>query len=250
MRRFVPALLLVALSGLVAGAAAIGVSSSPVVVYFSTPAPGSPQTLIMFRELVALTADQQSYVMSSSSERVIYQAPDRTEIVPLGKNTAGARHAIVIGHVAYEVMGTNSRGKPQWGEGPATAEIMQTDGPYAAQGLLEQLFAAKSVVQQGNEYTMSEVVPNGFAIYFGDQNGQLLYQVVVHQNDGLISSATISYAGFSTSRVIREVVHFTDFNRSPAVVPPPANELIQLVPCQGGGTEIEGTAYVCGLLSD
>ena len=176
------------------------------------------------RAAVRGTLQLRSFTFANPAGTLVYRAPDRTEAsYPLGE--------IVIGNTIYVGLNGTVHGSEttvnQWGRGPLTSGLDGLYGPTAAKAELRFLLRSDHVTATSSGYRFSEVLPLSEVV--PHSAGSVPVTGIVVVNHRLVTLISVRYAGTAPVDY-----RFTEFDRSPLVVPPPATKTVKLIPCRDG----------------
>jgi hypothetical protein len=210
------------------------VSTAERISTFANPPAGNPAIVTIFRTVVQRTLDAPSF---RYNQYLNYQAPDRTATL----RTLGSMK--VIGKEAYILL---TPGVPtgKWGRGPLTPLVDSYYGPAMALHGLRTLLTSNSVIREGNNFVVKQVV-SADSVSPGNP-GQVLVTYMVYVNDDYVTAIqtrlegwwSIPYARINGILRFRRVDTFTasqvtysSFGQIAPITAPPADRTLQLTLC-------------------
>lgn len=252
MRRLIPHALIAAMSVLALLALLLSVRTAERISSFRPPAPGDPAIVKIFRTVVQRSLGAGSFRVDNLLN---YQAPDRTATI----NVSGANE-VVIGSTAYLQLGPNSHGAMTWGRAPLTHLADTYYGPFRARQLLEILLGDDSVVRQGDNFVVRQVVA---ANYISTGNpGQILITYMVYVNGDYVTGVSPLLQGWVTIPVGGSAQHpqwwrvskfrspestFSNYGLVAPITAPPASQTVSLSLCGQSYRFVQQGHQVCSV---
>jgi hypothetical protein len=254
MRRWIPQLLFAVVTVLAVLAMVASTHTGERVSYFSTPAPGNPAVVKIFRTVVRRTLAEPSFTVDSFID---YQAPD---LFRVHFAYPSSLDVIVRGHEVYVPIASTTTGT-WWGRSPLPSAVDPYFGPDKALGLLQTLLHADSVARDGNDNFTVTTVMSASSVDSWDP-GQVLATLTVYVNDDLISSVVPNLRGWLTIRVSTvsqgkahvkwervskyrsSTSTFGDYGQVTVITAPPFSETVPMILCDGGyGYKIQARGH-------
>ena len=210
------------------------VSTAERISTFANPPAGNPDIVTIFRTVVQRTLDAPSF---NYNQYLNYQAPDRTAT----QRTFGSME--VIGKEAYIPL-TPDVALGKWGRGPLTPLVDSYYGPAMALRGLRTLLTSNSVIREGNNFIMKQVV-SADSVSPGNP-GQVLVTYMVYVNDDYVTAIQTHVEGWwsipyaRTHGILRfrrvdtytaSQVTYSSFGQIAPITAPPAARTVQLTSC-------------------
>jgi hypothetical protein len=244
MRPWIPKLLLAVMTVLALVTVGLSLHTSERISYFSTPAPGNPAVVKIFRTVVQRTLAEPSFNVDSFID---YQAPNLFRVHVAARSSLDV---IVQGHEIYVPIASTAT-SPLWGRSPLPPAGDPYFGPDKTLGLLQSLLRSDSVARDGSNNFTVKTVMSASSVDSWDP-GQVLATTTVYVSDDLISSVVPNLQGWLTIRVSsfsHGKVHvrwervskyrsptstFGDYGQVPVITAPPLSETVPIIMCDGG----------------
>jgi hypothetical protein len=235
----------------------VSVMTAEKISSFAAPAPGDPAIVKIFHTVVQRSLDAPSFTVDSF---LSYQSPDRTATITSGTGTLVSGQK-VIGQRIYLLLGTNAQGVAQWGSGPLSHQADQNYGSTRATEELKMLLGDDSVVRNGDNFTVQQMVAAD--VISPGNPGQILITYTVYVADDYVTGVAPFLRGWVTIPTSGVPGHLTwarvNEYRSPEttygnyalvapITAPPADETVPLATCAHGGyVVVQQSRRVCTL---
>jgi len=244
MRRWIPQSLVAVMTLLALVSVGLSLHTSERISYFSTPVPGNPTVVKIFRTVVQHTMVEPSFNVDGFID---YQAPD---LFRVHFDFPSSLDVILRGHEIYVPIASTTTGT-WWGRSPLPSAVDPYFGPDKALGLLQTLLHSDSVVRDANGNFTVTTVMSANSVDSWDP-GQILATLTVNVNDDLISSVVTTLRGWLTIRVLsvsQGKVHvkwervskdpaltstFGDYGQVSAITAPLLSQTVPVNLCDGG----------------
>lgn len=248
MRRWIPKTLLAAMTVLALVSVVLSLHTAERISTFSTPAPGQPAIVKIFRTVVQRTLDAPSF---SYDQTLNYQAPDRV------KGTGTYNGIIVVGSDVYLELSTTTSSS-QWGKTPLTSLVDKEVGPVLVTQMLKTLLSLDSVVRVGNNFVAKQVV-SADSIYPGNP-GQVLITFMIYVSDDYVTSVTPRLNGWMSvpksgtggriewqriSKYQSMTLTYGNFGNIAPVTAPPVSRTAVLHECTGSSGIVFANQRLC-----
>jgi hypothetical protein len=180
---------------------------------------GQTATAQAFHKVVKATMDADSFTESQGSIKILYEAPNRGEVV---SSLTGHPLTIVIGTTAYAWVTSDS-----WNREPASQLPLRTNPLKLAMDSLRQMLRESDVGKQGKAFTFQFVVPK--SNYVKGLSGSELASWSVRSSGGRISSTVFQLHGALPRAplgvrllLLPTTSYYSGYGQSLSIAPPPS----------------------------